>query len=106
MGKIPAFVDSQNGKCDLKDWGGHAWINAIVPLNDGTITTVNIDIANSYFMWMPAYRISDWVDDGNGDNLYSYYYLFSSQGTTKANYLENTYVSDCELTGNLKLEEL
>jgi transglutaminase-like putative cysteine protease len=106
LGKIPAFVDSQNGKCDLKDWGGHAWINAIVPLSDGTITTVNIDIANSYFMWMPAYRISDWVDDGNGDNLYSYYYLFSSQGTAKANYLENTYVSDCELTGNLKLEEL
>ena len=106
LGKIPAFVDSQNGKCDLKDWGGHAWVNAIVPLKDGTITTVNIDIANSYFMWMPPYRISDWVDDGNGDNLYSYYYLFSSQGTAKANYLENTYVSNCELTGNLKLEEL
>jgi hypothetical protein len=106
LGKIPAFVDSQSGKCDLKDWGGHAWINAIVPLNDGTITTVNIDIANSYFMWMPAYRISDWVDDGDGDNLYSYYYLFSSQGTAKANYLENTYVSNCELSGNLKLEEL
>ena len=46
------------------------------------------------------------VDDGNGDNLYSYYYLFSSQGTSQANYLENTYVSDCKLTGNLKLEEL
>ena len=59
LGKIPAYVDSQNGKCDLKDWGGHAWVNAIVPLKDGTVTTVNIDIANSYFMWMPAYRISD-----------------------------------------------
>tara|TARA_X000001036_G_scaffold122936_1_gene116433 strand:+ start:1735 stop:2946 length:1212 start_codon:yes stop_codon:yes gene_type:complete len=106
LGKIPAYVDSQNGKCDLKDWGGHAWVNAIVPLKDGTVTTVNIDIANSYFMWMPAYRISDWVDDGNGENLYSYYYLFSSQGTAKANYLENTYVSNCELSGNLKLEEL
>ena len=106
LGKIPAFVDSQNGNCNLEDWGGHAWVNAIVPLKDGTITTVNIDIANSYFMWMPAYRISDWVDDGNGDNLYSYYYLFSSQGTSQASYLENTYVSDCKLTGNLKLEEL
>ena len=106
LGKIPAYVDSQNGKCDLKDWGGHAWINAIVPLKDGTVTTVNIDIANSYFMWMPAYRISDWVDDGDGENLYSYYYLFSSQGTAKANYLENSYVSNCELSGNLKLEEL
>jgi hypothetical protein len=106
LGKIPAYVDSQNGKCDLKDWGGHAWVNAIVPLKDGTVTTVNIDIANSYFMWMPAYRISDWVDDGDGENLYSYYYLFSSQGTAKANYLENSYVSNCELSGNLKLEKL
>jgi len=106
LGKIPAFVDSQNDNCNLEDWGGHAWVNAIVPLKDGTITTVNIDIANSYFMWIPAYRVSDWVDDGNGDNLYSYYYLFSSQGTSQANYLENTYVSDCKLTGNLKLEKL
>jgi len=32
--------------------------------------------------------------------------LFSSQGTSQASYLENTYVSDCKLSGNLKLEEL
>jgi len=105
LGKIPAFIDTRSG-CDLRDWGGHAWVNALVPLADGSITTVSIDLSNSYFMWMPPYRISDWVDDGNGDNLYSYYYLFSSEGTAKATYLENTYVSSCEAKGNLKLEEL
>ena len=57
-------------------------------------------------MWMPAYRISDWVDDGNGDNLYSYYYLFSSKGTAASVAMDNSYVSDCEIIGNLKLEEL
>jgi len=55
---------------------------------------------------MPPYRISDWVDDSNGDNLYSYYYLFTSQGTGRATYVENTYVSNCETSGNIKLEEL
>jgi len=105
LGKIPAFIDNRE-KCDLRDWGGHAWVNALVPLNDGTSTVVNIDLANSYFMWMPPYRISDWVDDGNGDNLYSYYYLFSSQGTGKATYTENSYVSSCTTSGNIKLTEL
>ena len=79
LGIIPAFIDSGSG-CDLRDWGGHAWVNAVVPLNDGTFTVVNIDLANSYFMWLPPYRISDWVDNGIGDDLDSYYYLFSSKG--------------------------
>ena len=105
LGRIPAFIDNRAG-CDLRDWGGHAWVNTVVPLKEGGFTVVNIDLANSYFMWMPAYRISDWVDDGNGDNLYSYYYLFSSKGTAKAKYLENSYVSNCEIIGNLKLEQL
>ena len=105
LGKIPAFIDNREN-CDLRDWGGHAWVNALVPLNDGTSTVVSIDLANSYFLWMPPYRISDWVDDGNGDNLYSYYYLFSSQGTGKATYIENSYVSSCTTSGNIKLTEL
>ena len=105
LGKIPAFIDNRKN-CDLRDWGGHAWVNALVPLSDGTSTVVSIDLANSYFLWMPPYRISDWVDDGNGDNLYSYYYLFSSQGTGKATYIENSYVSSCTTSGNIKLTEL
>jgi len=105
LGRIPAFIDNRFG-CDLRDWGGHAWVNAVVPLNDGSFTVVNIDLANSYFLWMPPYRVSDWVDNGNGDDLYTYYYLFSSKGTAKASYLENSYVSDCKTVGNLKLEEL
>ncbi len=105
LGKIPAFIDVRD-ECDLRDWGGHAWVNALVPLSDGTVTVVNIDLANSYFMWMPPYRISDWVDDGNGDNLYSYYYLFSSQGNGRATYIENSYVSSCTTSGNIKLAEL
>ena len=105
LGRIPAFITTSSG-CELRDWGGHAWVNALVPLSDGSITVVNIDLANSYFMWMPPYRVSDWVDDGNGDNLYSYYYLFSSKGTAKATYLENSYISDCKTIGEIKLEEL
>ncbi len=105
LGRIPAFINTSSG-CELRDWGGHAWVNALVPLNDGNVTVVSIDLANSYFMWMPPYRVSDWVDDGNGENLYSYYYLFSSTGTAKATYLENSYVADCKTFGEIKLEEL
>ncbi len=105
LGKIPAFIDNRES-CDLRDWGGHAWVNALVPLTDGTSIVVSIDLANSYFSWMPPYRVSDWVDDGDGDNLYSYYYIFSSQGTGKATYLENSYVSSCTASGNIKLTEL
>ena len=106
LGIIPAFIDSGSG-CDLRDWGGHAWVNAVVPLNDGTFTVVNIDLANSYFMWLPPYRISDWVDNGIGDDLDSYYYLFSSKGiNSQASYLENSYVSQCEIKGEIKLTDL
>ena len=106
LGIIPAFIDTSEG-CDLRDWGGHAWVNALVPLNDGTFTVVNIDLANSYFMWMPPYRISDWVDNGNGDDLDSYYYLFSSKGiNSQATYKENSYISECDLQGEVKLTNL
>lgn len=106
LGIIPAFIDASKG-CDLRDWGGHAWVNAVVPLNDGTFTVVNIDLANSYFMWLPPYRISDWVDNGNGDDLDSYYYLFSSKGiNSQATYKENSYVSECEVQGEIKLTDL
>ena len=106
LGIIPAFIDASSG-CDLRDWGGHAWVNAVVPLKDGSFTVVNIDLANSYFMWLPPYRISDWVDNGNGDDLDSYYYLFSSKGiNSQATYLENSYISQCEVRGEIKLTEL
>ncbi len=105
LGKIPAFIDASS-ECDLRDWGGHAWINSLVPLKDGTHMVVFIDLANSYFMWMPPYRISDWVDDGDGDNLDSYYHLFTSSGTGVATYKENSYVAECSASGNLKLTEL
>ena len=106
LGIIPAFIDASSG-CDLRDWGGHAWVNAVVPLKDGSFTVVNIDLANSYFMWLPPYRISDWVDNGNGDDLDSYYYLFSSKGiNSQVTYLENSYVSQCEVKGEIKLTEL
>ena len=106
LGIIPAFIDTSKG-CDLRDWGGHAWVNAVVPLSDSSITVVSIDLANSYFMWMPPYRISDWVDNGNGDDLDSYYYLFSSKGVNShATYKENSYVSECSIEGEIKLTNL
>ena len=106
FGIIPAFIDTSKG-CDLRDWGGHAWVNAVVPLSDGTITVVSVDLADSYFMWMPPYRISDWVDNGNGDDLDSYYYLFSTKGiNSHATYKENSYVSECSIEGEIKVTNL
>ena len=51
--------------------------------------------------------IYDWVDNGIGDDLDSYYYLFSSKGiNSQASYLENSYVSQCEIKGEIKLTDL
>lgn len=59
-------------------WGGHGWTTVVIPLKNGNIATPHIDIVNKKFMWQDCYRITEWVDDGNGENLKNYYDYFHS----------------------------
>jgi len=57
-------------------WGGHAWATVALPLTNGEVVNVNVDIVNEQFMFRDPYRITDWIDDGDGDSLDEYYNTF------------------------------
>jgi transglutaminase-like putative cysteine protease len=54
-------------------WGGHAWLRTYVPEPAGGGQEVQIDPANDEFLFRDAYRLTDYIDDGNGDHLENYY---------------------------------
>ena len=97
MGMIPRSADN------LQDWGGHAWVNALVPLANGNLTVVTADLANGYFLWMPPYRLSEWVDNGDPDDLKAFYFLFSSQGKGTAGFSEDLTVASWSQQGQLRI---
>ena len=47
------------------------------------------------------------IDRFKDEDLDSYYYLFSSKGiNSQATYKENSYISECDLQGEVKLTDL
>ncbi len=85
---IPAWLvlgwlyDPQTGK-----WGGHAWLNAYIPLANGDHVIGTIDVVNRQFMFRDPYRLTEWTDDGQeghwdgsewvAGTLDYYYYSFT-----------------------------
>ena len=56
---------------------GHAWVQTYIPYPNGGGAYVNIDLVNKDFLeWNPA-LFCDYTDDGNANDLRSYYYTFS-----------------------------
>jgi len=59
------------------EWGGHAWINAYVPVknDEGGFDdrTVTIDLANKMFLWQSPTRIIEWSSTGDSDDLHDFY---------------------------------
>ena len=54
-------------------WGGHAWLRTYIPSSSGGGQEVQIDAVNDEFLFRDAYRLTDYIDDGNGDHLENYY---------------------------------
>ena len=98
LGMIPRSSDG------LQDWGGHAWVNALVPLGGGNYTVVTVDLANGYYLWMPPYRLSEYVDNGGPDDLKAFYFLFSSQGSGRASFTQDISVASYSEQGKLRIE--
>lgn len=68
------------------EWFGHGWVQAYVPLSDGSSEIVVIDTVNHDFLrWMPN-RIVEYTDDGSGEHLSDFYYSFNYY------YDESTYL--------------
>jgi transglutaminase-like putative cysteine protease len=54
-------------------WGGHAWLRTFIPDTSGGGQEVQMDAVNDEFLFRDAFRLTDYVDDGNGDHLEDYY---------------------------------
>lgn len=102
---IPVWLElgilSQEG---FTSWTGHAWTNVVIPLVEdgqpaGHMIGV-VDLANGYFLWMPPFRFTEWISDGNGDHIQSYYQYFS--GTNGADISSLTVTVDYTTTGEEK----
>ena len=74
-----------------------------MPLSNGNLTVITADLANGYFLWMPPYRLSEWVDNGDADDLKAFYFLFSSQGKGAASFSEDLTIASWSQEGKLRI---
>ncbi len=54
-------------------WGGHGWNNVYIPLRDGSHVIATVDVVNDQFLFRDPYHLSDYIDNGDGDDLKAYY---------------------------------
>jgi hypothetical protein len=71
---IPAWLEmgllyDQNQRA----WGGHAWLRTYIPSPSGGGQEVQIDAVNDEFLFRDSFRLTDYIDDGDGDHLENYY---------------------------------
>ena len=89
-------------------WGGHGWNNVFIPMRDGTYTVATVDIVNNQFLFRDPYHISDYIDNGDGDDLQDYYtswsYSYSSgpfNPTPRVSSEEVYNILDIKTTGSV-----
>ncbi len=58
-------------------WGGHGWNNVFIPMKEGKDVIATVDIVNNQFLFRDPYHISDYIDNGDGDDLQDYYTSWS-----------------------------
>lgn len=63
-------------------WFGHGWANVLIPRAEGEPLVGQIDVVNRLFLFRDPLRITDYVDDGNGDHLMEYYIVLNSNGVS------------------------
>lgn len=90
-----------------QQWGGHGWATVCIPKKDGYIATPHVDVVNSRFLWEDCYRITEWIDDGNAENLKNYYNYFNSTLRNGAKLIisetPNFYTSSLKTSGTIKI---
>jgi hypothetical protein len=63
-------------------WGGHGWNNVYIPMKDGNHVIATVDIVNNQFLFRDPYHVSDYIDNGNGQDLEDYYTSWSYSYST------------------------
>lgn len=80
----------------INKWGGHAWLIVYLPTKDGKGIMGNVDMANHEFMFRDSYRFTEWIDDGDANNLRDFYNLwsYSTNGMGQVKDATNIYITD------------
>ncbi len=88
-------------------WGGHGWNNVYIPLKDGGHVIATVDIVNRQFLFRDPYHISDYLDNGDGEDLRDYYtswsYRYSTgpSGPPRVTSEETYNIIDIKTTGSV-----
>jgi len=59
---------------DTNSWGGHAWVNLIMPKTTGAVGEVSIDVVNNEFLMRSCYKFEEYESNGNATHLFQYYH--------------------------------
>jgi hypothetical protein len=71
---IPAWVEFGMLYDDIRNtWVGHAWVQMYIPVVSGGGYIVNLDPVNYQFLFRSANRLTEWIEDGNGEHLKEFY---------------------------------
>jgi transglutaminase-like putative cysteine protease len=85
-------------------WGGHGWNNVFIPLKDGSNVIATVDIVNNQFLFRDPYHVSDYLDNGNGEDLQDYYTSWSYHfvGRNPQAYSQEKYtIEDLKTSGSV-----
>ncbi len=88
-------------------WGGHGWNNVYIPLQKGGHAIATVDVVNDQFLFRDPYHVSDYIDNGDGQDLRDYYtswsYRYSSSpgGPPQVSSDEVYKILDIKTTGSM-----
>ena len=85
-------------------WGGHGWNNVFIPLKDGSHVIATVDMVNNQFLFRDPYHVSDYIDNGNGQDLEDYYTSWSysyNTGPPSVSSEEVYTILDLKTTGSV-----
>ncbi|MCI0497533.1 MAG: transglutaminase family protein [Thermoplasmata archaeon] len=82
---------------NTREWSGHGWANAYIPrAGGGEPLIAQIDVVNSKFLVRDPFRLTDYVDNGRGDDLDEYYSVLTG-GDLDVEYTSRAYSSSGQI---------
>ena len=75
---VPAWLNLGNSFDMGRDsWVAHGWNNVLIPLVEGDGVIASVDVVYDQFLFRDPYHLSEYVDNGNGDDLEDFYSSWS-----------------------------
>ena len=91
---VPVWLNLGTIYDPVRDYcGGHGWNNVYIPLKDGDYDIATVDIVNNQFLFRDPYHFSDYIDDGDSQQLKDYYTTWSYSYTGASPNAKSTDIS-------------